>query len=76
MSSIKFANFIPIGQNICSTWEIPASDLLKFKQSASLKLGGTMNVHFARMMDRNEIWSFCTGYPIHHSCKVNIHCAS
>ena len=51
MSSIKFANCIPIGQNICSTWEIPASDLLKFKQSASLKLGGTMNVHFARMMN-------------------------
>jgi hypothetical protein len=51
MSSIKLANFISIGQNTCSTWEIPVSVWLKFKHSASLKLGGRMNVHFARMMN-------------------------
>ena len=33
MSSIKLANFISIGQNTCSTWEIPVSVWLKFKHS-------------------------------------------
>ena len=57
--SIRFPNFIMIGQKSWSRWAILISDWLKFRKSGPLTLGGTMNWYFVGMM----YGGFCTKLP-------------
>ena len=55
-ASIRFHHFLTIGQQAWSLWIILLSGCLKINKSSPLKLGGTMNCYFVRIMYKLSVF--------------------